>query len=290
MKISEIRKEYPQYESLSDRELADALHNKFYPNMDLGDFYERVGLTKTGIGAAASKGIESLISSGRTAFGALTGSAEEAAKAGLERGKDISTRYADQVSLDKVKQAYEKDGVVSAAKEALGQIPAALAEQAPNIATTLAGARAGATAGAAFGPYGALIGGGLGAAVPSLIQQFGGNIERQAQEQVARGEQIDISRGAAATAAVPQAALDVAGTFIPLGGRLVSKLTGIPEKAFFGKSAEQVTKLADEKLLATLGKGLAVGAAAEIPTEITQQMLERAQAGLSLTSPDALKE
>ena len=63
MKISEIRKEYPQYESLSDRELADALHNKFYPNMDLGDFYERVGLTKTGIGAAASKGIESLISS-----------------------------------------------------------------------------------------------------------------------------------------------------------------------------------------------------------------------------------
>lgn len=290
MKISEIRKEYPQYESLSDRELADALHAKFYPNMDLGDFYERVGLAKSGVGASVSKGIESLISSGRTAFGALTGSPEEAAKAALERGKDISSRYADQVSLDKVKQAYEKDGVVSAAKEALGQIPAALAEQAPNIATTLAGARAGAAAGSSFGPYGALIGGGLGAAVPSLVQQFGSNIERQAQEQVARGEKIDISRGAAAAAAVPQAALDVAGTFIPLGGRLVSKLTGIPEKAFLGKSAEQITKLADEKLLATLGKGLAVGAAAEIPTEITQQMLERAQAGLSLTSPDALKE
>ena len=29
---------------------------------------------------------------------------------------------------------------------------------------------------------------------------------------------------------------------------------------------------------------------AEVPTEVTQQMIERAQAGLSLTSPDALKE
>jgi hypothetical protein len=82
----------------------------------------------------------------------------------------------------------------------------------------------------------------------------------------------------------------VAGTFIPLGGRLVSKLTGIPAEALLGKSAAQAAKLADERLLVTLAKGTAVGAAAEIPTEIAQQMLERAQAGLSLTSPDALAE
>jgi hypothetical protein len=60
--------------------------------------------------------------------------------------------------------------------------------------------------------------------------------------------------------------------------------------AFFGKSAAQATKLADEKLLATLAKGTGVGVLAEVPTEIAQQMLERAQAGLSLTSPDAMKE
>jgi hypothetical protein len=36
--------------------------------------------------------------------------------------------------------------------------------------------------------------------------------------------------------------------------------------------------------------GLGKGALAEIPTEITQQMLERAQAGLDLTSPEALAE
>lgn len=290
MKISEIRQKYPQYKELSDRELADALHDRFYPDMELGDFYERVGLTKTGIGAAVGKGIESLISSGRTAVGALTGSAEEAAQAGLKRGEDIGARYADQVSLEKVKKAYEKDGVLSAAGEAISQIPAALAEQAPNLAATFGTARAGAALGSFAGPVGTVVGGLAGAALPSLIQQFGGNIERQASEQKGRGEPIKIDTGAAGAAALPQAALDVAGNLIPLGGRLVSKLTGIPEKAFLGKSAAQVTKLADERLLATLAKGTATGALAEIPTEITQQMLERAQAGLSLTDASALKE
>jgi hypothetical protein len=245
---------------------------------------------KEGIGAAVGKGLESLISSGKTAIGSLTGSPEEAAKAALARGEDIDRRYAQQVSLDKVKEAYEKKGVLSAAGEAISQVPAAIAEQIPNIATTLGGARAGAALGSFAGPAGAVVGGIGGALLPSLIQQFGGNIERQAAEQQQRGEPLTIDRGAAALAAAPQAALDVAGTFIPLGGRLVSKLTGIPEKALFGRTAEQASKLADERLLATLAKGTATGALAEIPTEITQQMLQRAQAGLSLTDEEALKE
>jgi hypothetical protein len=245
---------------------------------------------KTGIGAALSKGVESLISSGRTGISALMGSPEEAAKAGLARGEDMGQRYEDQVSLDKVKQAYAERGILPAAGEALSQIPAAIAEQVPNIGATLASARAGQAAGAAFGPMGRVVGGLGGAALPGLTQMFGSNIERQAAEQQEAGRPISIDRTAAAAAAVPQAALDVAGTFIPLGGRLVSKLTGIPAEALLGKSAAQAAKLADERLLATLAKGTAVGAAAEIPTEIAQQMLERAQAGLSLTSPDALAE
>jgi hypothetical protein len=245
---------------------------------------------KEGLGAAVGKGLESLISSGRTAVGALTGSAEEAAQEGLERGEKISKKYADQVSLDKVKKAYEERGLLPAAGEAISQIPAAIAEQAPNLAATFGTARAGAALGSFAGPVGTVVGGLAGAAVPSLFQQFGGNVERQAAEQKARGEEIKIDTGAAGAAAVPQAALDVAGTLIPLGGRLVSKLTGIPEKALVGRSAAEATKLADERLLATLAKGTAVGALAEIPTEITQQMLERAQAGLSLSDADALKE
>jgi len=245
---------------------------------------------KEGLGAAVSKGIESLISTGRTAVGTVTGSPEEAVKEGLARGEDMGKRYADEIGLDKVKEAYEKKGLLSAVGEVGRQIPLALAEQAPNLAASLGSARAGAALGSFAGPVGTVVGGIGGAFLPSLIQQYGGDVEAQARAQIDRGEPIKIDRGAAALAAIPQAALDVVGTFIPLGGRLISKLTGIPEKALFGRSAAQASKLADERLLATLAKGTATGALAEIPTEITQQMLQRAQAGLSLTDEDALKE
>ena len=244
---------------------------------------------KSGIAGAIGKGFESAVSSGRTALESLTGSPEEAAQAAAKRQEKLGEKYAEQVSLEKVKEAYNKDGVFSAAKEALGQIPAAIAEQAPQLGATLGSARAGAALGSFAGPVGTVVGGLAGAALPSLIQQFGGNIERQAQEQTARGEPIDINRGTAALAAVPQAALDVAGTLIPFGGQLVSKLTGIPAKALT-IGAGNAAKLAEERLLTTLAKGTGVGALAEVPTEIAQQMLERAQAGLSLTDQSALEE
>ena len=290
MNISEVRSKFPQYKDLSDKQLADALHEKFYSDIPLPEFYEQVGYSKKGLGAAVSKGAESLISQARTGISSLLGgSPEEAAKAGIARGKDIGERYAEQTSLDKVIKAYREKGILPAAGEAISQVPAALAEQAPNIAALAGTARAGAALGSLAGPVGTVVGGLAGAAIPSLLTQFGGNIERQAEEQTARGEPIKISREKAGAAAVPQAALDVAGSFIPLGGRLVSKLTGIPEKALLGGGAN-AAKLAEEKLLTTLAKGTATGALAEIPTEVAQQMLERSQAGLSLTDEDALKE
>ena len=169
-------------------------------------------------------------------------------------------------------------------------MPLALAEQAPQIAATLGSARLGAMAGAPLGPVGAVVGGLGGAAAPSLLMAAGAQSERRAQEQARRGEQVSIDRGELLKTAAPSAALDVAGTLIPLGGQFVTKLTGIPTKAFFGRSAAQAEKLANERLLTTLAKGTATGAAIEIPTEVAQQMLERAQAGLPLTGPEAFAE
>ena len=239
---------------------------------------------KEGFIAGLEKGAESTFSQLRSGLGSLLGSGDEAARAGLARGEDIGQRYADQVSLEKVKQAYADRGLLSAAGEAISQVPYAISEQLPNLATSIGGARLGALAGSPFGPVGSVIGGGVGLVAPSFLQQLGGNVERQAAE----GQKVDV--GSAALGAAPQAALDVAGSFIPLGGRLVSKLTGLPVEALLGRTSAQATKLADEKLLATLAKGTATGALAEIPTEVAQQMIERAQAGLSLSSPDALKE
>jgi hypothetical protein len=44
--IQEIRAQYPQYSDLPDQDLADALHRKYYSDMDVKDFYGRVGLSQ----------------------------------------------------------------------------------------------------------------------------------------------------------------------------------------------------------------------------------------------------
>ena len=244
---------------------------------------------KKGIGAALGKGTESMLGSLRTGAEAIL-SPEEAAKKGLQRGQELSEKYAEQVGLDPLKKAYEERGVLGAGGELLRQVPLAIAEQAPNLATMFAGAKLGARA-PIPGVYGKAIGAGIGAIAPSLLQQFGTNVERQAAEQKEAGQPIDISRGKALAAAVPQAGLDVAASFIPLGGRIAGKIFGPEvEQLLMRGGTEAAERLAQESFKKTLGKGILVGAAAEIPTEITQQMLERAQAGLSLTSADALKE
>ena len=46
MNIQEIRKQYPQYNDLSDKELADAFHKKHYSDIPIGTFYQRIGLNE----------------------------------------------------------------------------------------------------------------------------------------------------------------------------------------------------------------------------------------------------
>ena len=209
-----------------------------------------------------------------------------AARRGVERGEEISQKYAPGADLEKVKEAYRQRGLLSAAGEVASQVPGAIAEQVPNIGATLGSARLGAMAGSAVLPgLGTLVGGALGAAAPSLLQLFGSNIERQAQEGA------DISRTKALAAAAPGAALETAATFVPLGRSIIGKILGPEaEKALARGTNEAIERAAKERLSATLAKGVGVGAAAEIPTEITQQVLERLQAGLPVTTPDALAE
>jgi hypothetical protein len=251
---------------------------------------------KEGVMAAFGKGLESLLGSSKTAVGAFTGSPEEAALAGLERQKQ--SPYADQVSLEKVSEAYKR-GLLPAAGEVARQVPLAIAEQAPNVLATLGSARLGAMAGAGLGSIvpgigtavGGIGGGILGAIAPSLLQQFGGNIQRQAQEQQERGQPIDISRTAAGLAAVPQAGLDVAASLIPLGRTFAGKVLGPQVEELLKRgSVEGAERLARESLPTVLGKGAAISIATEVPTEVIQTMLERSQAGLALTTPDALAE
>ena len=210
---------------------------------------------------------------------------EEAAKAGQARQEAITERPG--ASLEKVKDVYHQKGLFPAAREAVSEIPSAIAEQASNLGLNLAGARLGAMGGAEIGalggpfaevtvPAGTLIGGLAGAFAPNYVQQSGSNLERQAQE----GKPINAA--AAYSAAVPQAALDVFTDKL-----MFSKLMGIPVAKLGRAEADAVLA---KSLKRTLAEGTVKGVAAEVPTEVAQQMLERYQAGLSLTDADARKE
>lgn len=244
-----------------------------------------------GMAAAFKKGAEQFVSSTGTGIRSLFGNAQQAAEEGLQQEQNIGNRYADQVGWDKVAQKYKdpQGGLFPAIGEVARQVPLALAEQATNIGASVGGAKLGAMAGAPFAgvfPPAPLIGGAIGAMAPSFLQQLGGNVERQ--QQTTPGQ---VNTGTAAMAAVPQAALDAAGTFIPMGKTLVGKLLGPKAAEYLAKGGEQAAeKLAKESLLKSAGKGLGVGVLAEVPTEVAQQMIERLQAGLPLTSPDALAE
>jgi len=123
---------------------------------------------KKGIGAALGKGAESFLGAGQTSIESLFG-ADEAAKRGLRREEDIAGKYEDQIGLDKLKEAYAAKGITGAGGELLRQVPLALAEQAPNIAASLGGAKIGAMGGSAFGPAGTVIGAGLGGVLGGLL-------------------------------------------------------------------------------------------------------------------------
>jgi hypothetical protein len=203
---------------------------------------------------------------------------EEAAQRGIARQEQITERPG--ASLEEVQKKYKEEGAWPAIKEAISQIPSAITEQAPFLATMWAGAKAGAALPGT--PQTKVITGFIGAALAPFLAQSGSNIQRQAEEQVARGEDPNVSLSKAYGGATAQAALDVFSLQFGLG-----RLLGI-KPAQFG--TQQAEKLAKEKLALMLAKGTGKTALAEIPTEMTQQLIERAQAGLDLTSPEAVQE
>lgn len=207
--------------------------------------------------------------------GSLFGTAlEETGKglgiAGLEtfgRGMEEKSQ-ADLRELEKFGRTTRKE--VDSVGTGLSYFGEIAGEQAPILGTTLAGAAAGAAA-ASFIPIpivstaaGAIVGGAL-ASFPLL---FGGNVQRQ-EEQVAAGELEKVSIEKALIAAGGQSAIE------GIAGKI---LAFTPFKAGVGN------------LWARAGKGAAVGAAIEAPTEITQQLIERAQAGLPIDNDEAIEE
>ena len=237
------------------------------------------GIIESGIGGAKKLG-----SSIRTAIESPFGT-EEAAQAGLKRSRELEEKTPSQLSLEKVKEKYAKDGFFPAAGEVLRQAPSFISEQLPQLGTAFAGGRAGAMLGAPLGPGGAAVMGIAGAVTPLALQAYGAGAERRAAEGLPQDP------GKTALSATGQAGLEYASMVIPFGGKLMSRILGIAEKegaqALVSPAAR---KLAEERLATSIAKGTGKGLLAEIPTEVGQQMLERWQANMPLMDDNALKE
>ena len=237
------------------------------------------GIVESGIAGA-----KKLLSSQRTALESPFGT-EEAARAGLARARELEEKTPSALSLERVKEKYAKEGFFPAAGEVLRQTPSFIAEQSPQLAEAFAGGRLGAMAGAPLGPGGSLVGGIAGAITPLFLQAYGAGAERRAAEGLPQDP------GKTALSATGQAGLEYASLAIPLGGKLMRSILGLPakeaEQALLSPAAR---KLAEERLATSIAKGTAGGVLANIPTEVSQQMLERWQANMPLMDDNALKE
>jgi hypothetical protein len=202
---------------------------------------------------------------------ALEGTGKLFGLAGLEQyGAEVALENeADAQRKARFQTRFDDIGGIGDFGSYLGGIAA---ESAPQMGATLAGGATGAKIGAALGPVGAGIGALVGGAAASLPFFYGMNRERQ-KEAIDQGLRTEVDEGAAALTAIPQATLDAI-----LGRLFVGKL-GLTNRAVGGGG------------IFTRGvKGTAAGAIIEAPTELGQQVLERAQAGLPLTSEDAIAE
>jgi hypothetical protein len=129
--------------------------------------------------------------------------------------------------------------------------------------------------------------------VVALGSYIADNIGRQKEELNKEGDKYgDVNRLSATAAGAAQTALDVFGFkfFKPLGA-----LVGIEGKATAQQAAMEIVEAATKPnaYARAVASGAAKGIAFEVPQEVTQQVLERWQAGLALdpfTDPEAAKE
>jgi hypothetical protein len=232
------------------------------------------------LGGALSRGYNTAQSSGGSALeglGTVLG-IESLRNYGAE-SRRRNQQEAEQAQPAERRATFENASSIGDYLRATGQ---AVAESLPSTGLGLAGGLAGGLLGSLAGPAGSVAGAMAGSSLASLPLFYGSNRQRQIEESTPRnaegrptGEGTVSSEGAAFGAAVPQAALE--GVTDVLLGRL---------GRFFRGGAEEVGK----SLLPRIATGIGVGAASEVPAEVLQQALERAQAGMELLSPEAYRE
>ena len=226
MNLKDFRAQYPMYDSMSDEDLVNGLHEKFYSNMPLEDFHKRIEYapakaTKVTTPAPAStappedEGFFSHLT--RTAGNTLpqfVGTAGAAqAVTGLALGKlgasDTGKEYIEK-GLEKMKYAEEHtetretDEFTNALHKGVGSVmsewlPSMIGSGVGNAAETLAFMGLGAGVGALTGAgVGAIPGAVAGAVEKTLVKQ---GIKNAAKEIAEKEIEKNVAKGMAKTEA-----------------------------------------------------------------------------------------
>lgn len=205
-------------------------------------------------------------------------------------GAAAGVEGAEQYAAEKRQRAAEIYRQPEFTEAPVSYLTGLLGQSIPFMAAPVA---AGFGGGAAAGALGASaltssLAAGLSAGLASATQFTGTNIQRQLEEGK-RGEDLEVAK--AVGAAIPQAALDTAVLpLIPGLGKIFGRAGIKMTEAELEQVAKHglVSSVAD-KVKAYGPQVLKVGGAEGL-TESAQQVLERAQAGLSITDKEAQKE
>jgi DNA-binding MarR family transcriptional regulator len=243
------------------------------------------GTPKSGVGASFTRGLKSLTGDVRTLYEMGRYGANEAGKRSLERQRALDEEYAPSTDIHRLGEAFDT-GIGSGLSELGRQSVGAIAENLPLMGTM---ALTGGAGGAAL--RGAQMAGrGLGALAGAYAPRLASNVTAQAATQEAEGKPIDIDVGRAAGTAAVQAPLDVAAQILPLGGRAVTSMFG-PEVAKLLRMGQNTAadEIAKNYLRAAM-RGVKVNLMEQVPIQVAQAALQRAQTGKSLTDDDAAAE
>ena len=251
--LKEIRQAFPEYASVPDDVLSDALYKKYGGDQDKADFDLELKGRGPRIGAFKA-GVEGLKSSTETGIARLLYAAgaeetgKEMQKRSEERQQDVAERYQPAVGSFR-----EVTGPITAGQ----YLSEGLAQSIPSMGAMAAGAATGAGIGSFVPGIGTAAGAAIGAGLSLLPSYIGGNIQAQIEE----GKKFEeTSLPAATAAAAGQTAADVAS------GRLLLRM-------FPGLGAPG----GPSRLANSARRGLE-GMAAEAPTEAIQDALEIMQA------------
>jgi len=228
--------------------------------------------SKEGFAAAAKAGTQRLLGEA-----ALT-----AGKAGFIEPERAEQIYAAQQQragemFQPTEASWFESPLLKLRELAGGSVPYMLAPLAVGGAGALAATGVGAPAAAGLAALG-------GAGLTSLTQFTGSNLARNVEE----GKRLAETSGTAAVAAaIPQAALDIVSMrMIPGIGRIFGRAGVDISEETAQRIAQQTLRQRATDYAKATGKTMGVEGA----TESGQQLLERLQAGLSITDEDARKE